>query len=349
MTFLWSKTTILAQIAFAIPAMHQMFLIAYDNCYASSLSNLPDLFTIALSHWRQQRGNEMPPIVWQTLSTDGGAVRSASGLNIHPDGGLQAMHDQAIVVIPAMNYPGDRPFKAFLASHAPLLDWLREAHAQGATLCAHCTSSFILAETGLLNGRRATTSWWMTDKLRRDFPEIEVLTDAMLVEEPGIITAGAINAEKYMGLRLIERFMGMDIAKLSAATLLLDNQALDQTVYLREEKGDNHHDPAVVKVKVMLERRLSDDIALESLAADLGMSYRTLIRRFKRATNDTPLHYLQRLRINAAKRLLENSNMPIESLMQEVGYQDLSSFSKLFQRETGLTPSSYRRQARARS
>ncbi|MDX1506546.1 MAG: helix-turn-helix domain-containing protein, partial [Spongiibacter sp.] len=149
--------------------------------------------------------------------------------------------------------------------------------------------------------------------------------------------------------RLIERFMGMDIAKLSAATLLLDNQALDQTVYLREEKGDNHHDPAVVKVKVMLERRLSDDIALESLAADLGMSYRTLIRRFKRATNDTPLHYLQRLRINAAKRLLENSNMPIESLMQEVGYQDLSSFSKLFQRETGLTPSSYRRQARARS
>lgn len=327
-----------------ILAMSRIFLIAYENCYASSLSNLPDLFTIALAHWRQQRGNEAPPISWQTLSIDGGPVRSASGLNIHPDSGLVAMNDQAIVVIPAMNYPGERLFKDFLTTHQPLLDWLQDAHHQGATLCAHCTSSFILAETGLLNGLRATTSWWMADKLRRDYPDIEVVADAMLVEEPGIMTAGAINAEKFMGLRLVERFMGMDIAKLSAATLLLDNQALDQTVYLHEEKGDTHHDPVVVKVKVMLERRLSEDISLESLASDLGLSYRTLIRRFKRATNDTPLHYLQSLRINAAKRLLETGTMSIEALMLEVGYRDLSSFSKLFQRETGLTPGAYRRQ-----
>lgn len=323
-------------------AMPQLTTLAYDHCYAGSLACHQDLYFVANAHWRDQGHGEEGLFNWRTVSRNAEPVTTASGLKILVDGGLEDLPEGSIVVVAAMNYPGSREFNARLTALQPELAWLRRQYQRGCILCSHCTGSFILAETGLLDGRQATTSWWLAEQFRQRYPEVELKADQLVIRDGRMISGGASTAEMATGLMMVEQAMGPGIAAQCAKTLLVDTNMTQQAPYLTLQTQQHHSDALVSRAQLLLQKNLQQTPTLEQLAAELGVSSRTLIRRFKQALGDTPNTYRQNLRIETAKRLLETSGLPVEELIRQVGYEDVSSFSRLFQRKTGLSPRLYR-------
>lgn len=322
--------------------MPKVYVLAYEGCYAGSLANPQDLYLVANSHWREQYQGREGGFTWQVLSEDGLPVKTASGLRVAVDGALLEAEAGSIVVVPAMNYPGGRMFSQKLAAMSNMIEWLARQYANDCIVCAHCTSSFVLAETGLLNGRSATTSWWLAEQFRQRYPDIRLDASKLLVDESRLITGGANGAEMLAALVLVERFMGKAVASLCAKTLLVDTNLTQQAPYLILPRQHDHSDPLVRSVQDCLEKNLSKPFSLDALAGQFHVSSRTLMRRFKEAVGDTPNSYLQNVRIEAAKKLLEGTGLSTELIVQRIGYTDISSFNRLFQRKTGLTPRSYR-------
>ncbi|MCV6624248.1 MAG: helix-turn-helix domain-containing protein [Cellvibrionaceae bacterium] len=322
--------------------MPNIALIAYDGCYTSSLAKVQDNLHIANAYWRKQHGDTEGQFATKVLSMDGQGVASVGGLSFNVDGDLSLADDCQVIVVPSLFYEGELPFGRKLKQMAPMVDWLRQQHGKGKTIMGHCTSSFIIAETGLLNGGIATTSWWLEKKFRQRYPNIELNIRQLYVEHQRVMTGAAANSEQLMTLRLIERFMGKSIANQCAKATLLNTNEVEQTAFLTLENQLEHNDPLVSKAQAWLQRNMKERFSLNQLADELAVSTRTLIRRFKQVLDETPNRYLQNLRIDTAKRMLENSGLPVESVMLQVGYTDLSSFSRLFQRKTGLTPRAYR-------
>ncbi|MBD2858294.1 AraC family transcriptional regulator [Spongiibacter sp. KMU-158] len=322
--------------------MPNIVTLAYDHCYASSLACHQDLYFIANAHWRDQGHSKEGLFRWRTLSKHAAPVVTATGLRVMVDGDLEDLKPGSIIIIPGMNYPGSRLFSQRLASMEIELAWLRRQYQRGCIVCSHCTGSFILAETGLLDGRTATTSWWLADQFAQRYPKIHLKADQLVLREEACITGGASTAEQLTALMMVEEYMGPGIAAQTAKTLLVDTNLTQQAPYLTLQSQQQHNDPLVSAAQLALQKNLQDSLSLEQLAEQLGVSSRTLIRRFKQVLGVTPTSYSQNLRIETAKRLLETTGLPIEELILQVGYEDVSSFSRLFQRKTGMTPRAYR-------
>ena len=322
--------------------MTKVYVVAYPGCYAGSLSNPQDLYMVANAHWRDQYRGEEGVFEWQTLSLDGGPVTTASHLRVVVDGPLGDLESESIVVVPAMAYPGGREFNKTLESLRPLVAWLVRQYANNCTICSHCTGSFILAETGLLNGLNATTSWWLAEQFQQRYPDIKLHADQLVVDEGRLLTGGANGAEMVAALTMVERYMGTAVASQCARTLLVDTNLTQQAPYLTLPRQKQHNDALMLEVQDYLGKNLKAAISLENLAEQFCISSRTLMRRFKAAVGDTPNSYLQNLRIEAAKKLFEATSLSTDAVMVRIGYADPSSFNRLFQRKTGLSPRAYR-------
>lgn len=323
-------------------AVANVYFIAYDDCYAGSLASPQDLYTVANAHWREQYRGREGGFEWLTLSFTGAAVTTASRLRIAVDGPLLDLPAGSIIAVPAMAYPGGREFNKTLKSLRPLIDWLRRQYVNNCIICTHCTGSFILAETGLLNGLSATTSWWLAEQFRQRYPEIKLRADQLVVDEGRLLTGGANGAEMLAALTMVERYMGRAVASQCARTLLVDTNLTQQAPYLTLPRQKHHNDSLMLKVQDYLEKNLKETFSLERLAEQFCISSRTLMRRFKAAVGDTPNSYLQNLRIEAAKKLFEATGLSTEEVMLRIGYADPSSFNRLFQRKTGISPRVYR-------
>jgi transcriptional regulator GlxA family with amidase domain len=320
----------------------KVYIVAYEGCYASSLANTQDLYFVANAHWCEQHPRSEGLFQCQILSLDGESVTTASGLKIAVDSSLQDVEAGSILTIPAMNYPGGKLFNSKLAALQPITVWLNTQFAHDCIVCSHCTGSFLLAETGLLNGHQATTSWWLAEQFRSRYSDIQWSPDQLVVAAERLITGGANGAEMLAALMMVERYMGSAIASQCAKTLLVDTNLGQQAPFMVLQSQLDHHDALVLSVQSWLERNMSAPFSLTGLAAQFDVSSRTLIRRFKKAIGDTPNSYVQNLRIETTKKLLENTALNIETIMLQVGYADISSFSRLFQRKTGLSPRVYR-------
>lgn len=225
---------------------------------------------------------------------------------------------------------------------APFVEWLLSHHRAGVTLGSMCGGAFLLAETGLLDGRLATTHWAHDEKFRTRFPEAHLDTDRLIIDDGDIISAGGIMGWIDLGLKLVDRFLGPTVMAETAHFMLVDPPGREQRYYSAFSPNFTHGDPAVLKVQHWLQATGAKDIALTSLAARAGLEERTFLRRFRKATSLTAIDYCQRLRVGKAREMLQFSILPIESIAWEVGYSDAGSFRKIFARITGLTPSEYR-------
>ncbi|MCV6624793.1 MAG: helix-turn-helix domain-containing protein, partial [Cellvibrionaceae bacterium] len=290
--------------------MPNIALLAYDDCYTSSLAKVQDNLHIANAYWRKQHGDTEGQFVTKVISVDAKNVASIGGLNFFVDGDLSLADDCQVIVVPSLFYSGEPAFSRKLKQMRPMVDWLRSQHAKGKTLMGHCTSSFILAETGLLDGGIATTSWWLEKRFRQRYPDVELNIRQLFVEHNRVMSGAAANSEQLMTLRLIERFMGKSIASQCAKATLLNTNEVEQTAFLTLENQLEHNDPLVSKAQAWLQRNMKERFSLNQLADELAVSTRTLIRRFKQVLDETPNRYLQNLRIDTAKRMLENSGLP---------------------------------------
>ncbi|MCC8536605.1 GlxA family transcriptional regulator [Xanthomonas axonopodis pv. poinsettiicola] len=228
------------------------------------------------------------------------------------------------------------------ARNACLIEWLRVQHAQGAVLCSVCAGAFLLAGTGVLDGRRMTTHWLHAQALQHCFPAIHVDSDEMLIDEGDVVSAGGVMSWTDLGLRLVDRLLGPAVMLETARVLLVDPPGRQQRYYSVFSPRLTHGDAAILRVQQWIEETGARDMALASLAEQAGLEARTFLRRFQKATGLTSKDYGQRTRIGRARVLLEAQAMPIDAIAWEVGYQDVAAFRKVFKRILGLSPSDYR-------
>jgi transcriptional regulator GlxA family with amidase domain len=324
--------------------MPQITLLTFDNCLASGVTGLMDVFNIANQLWQLTQEVETPLFSWRLVSASGEAVQSSVRLPFAVDGRLSAGDEADVILIPAVHYQSDEQLLAQIkaVSHS-CGNWLWEQHRRQALVAACCTSTFVLAETDLLNQRQATTSWWLGRLFQEHYPKVDLCLEALITEDGGLLCAGAIAAHLDMGLRLVERFAGQYLALLCAKTMLIDANRTTQTPYMILQTQLNHRDDLVFQVQVYMQENLQEPLNIQDIAGEFKVSQRTMVRHFRRATDETPIVYLQKLRIETAKRLLETTAYSFEDIVGQVGYMDASTFRRLFIRHVQLSPGEYRR------
>lgn len=228
------------------------------------------------------------------------------------------------------------------AIYGPIREKLVALHKSGTVLASICTGAFMLASTGLLNGRMATTHWGLCKQFATQFPEVKVQTANTVIDEGSLLTSGGTTAGGDLALYLIRRYCGDVTADRCARVFLLDPYRSSQLPYEVPNIPIDHGDSDILKVQEWVDANFQRELYVKDLARIGSMNRRTFERKFKKATGCTPLAYLQKVRIEKAKRLLEDGEYSFETITSEVGYGDPSTFRRMFQKNTGLPPGVYR-------
>lgn len=257
----------------------------------------------------------------------------------YPAYSLKAAPRQDLILIPAFA-SSDVP--AAVRSNRECLAWLREQYRQGTEIASFCTGAFLLAATGLLNGKPATTHIQSAEAFARNFPEVQLRSGEVATAFDGIYTSGGATNSFHLMLRLLEKYCGQDIALQTAKYFAIDMNREQQTYFSTFRPVQHHRDELVNTLQQRIESRFGEAGTIEELMADIPASRRNLARRFKAATGLTPIEYLQKTRVEAAKSLLEQTNSSILEVILRTGYNDLKAFRQLFRKNTGLTPTAYR-------
>jgi len=226
---------------------------------------------------------------------------------------------------------------------SPFVAWLQSKHAEGVMLAAVCGGVFLLAKTGLLAGRQATTHWSFSDQFSAQFPDVLMESDHMLIDNGDILTAGGALAWADLGLRLTERLLGPAIMLETARYMNVDPPGREQRFYSGFEPRIKHGDGAILKAQDWLSARRQEALTVADIARYVGLEPRTFLRRFVAATGMNPSEYQQRLRMTRARELLEFSRSTVDEIALSVGYGDAGGFRRVFRNIVGLTPSDYRR------
>jgi transcriptional regulator GlxA family with amidase domain len=236
-----------------------------------------------------------------------------------------------------------------LATQAAEIELLRRLHAEGVRLAGTCSGTFLLAEAGLLDGRRATTTWWLSAAFRVRYPKVRLEESELLVDEGDVLTSGASCAMQNLMLRLIADAGGEALAQQAARMLLIDRDRQSQAPYVNNALIERPRHSLSERAEKFLQHELHEDVSVARLAEHCGTSERSLLRHFRSHYGVSPLAHIQRLRVERAKALLEASRLSFDEIVERCGYSDVSSFRRLFKRATSLTPGDYRERFRLRS
>ncbi len=265
-------------------------------------------------------------------------VAAAGGLVMRCDATLRDAGRADLIVVPAL----DPDLDAHLALNRAVVPWVKRAFAAGADVASACTGAFVLGEAGLLDGRAATTHWAFQPMLAERYPRARLQPQAILVDQGRVVTAGGATSFIQLALFLVERLLGRDVAWAASRMFLIDPNKSPQGAYAMFSSQKAHGDADVLRAQEIIEADVARVPAVQALARRVAMSPRTFVRRFHGATGNTPRDYIQRVRIEAAKRLLEGGRRSVGEIAADVGYGDMAAFRKLFARTTGLTPAEYR-------
>lgn len=243
-----------------------------------------------------------------------------------------------LVMAPAFN---GNP-ETVLEKNRALVKWIKAMHEAGAEVASLCYGSYFLGEAGLLNGKPCTSHWMTVENMQLKYPDANVLPDVVITDQEGTYTSGGAFSSLNLILYLVEKFCGREIGVQISKMFSIDMDRVSQAHFSVFRGQRDHEDEEILKAQTFIEQNYDKDISVEQIAEQAHMSRRNFIRRFKKATHNTPLEYLQRVKIEAAKKALEKSAQNISSLMYEVGYNDAKTFRNVFKRFTGLTPQEYR-------
>ncbi|ASK33443.1 GlxA family transcriptional regulator [Alloalcanivorax mobilis] len=319
--------------------MYQVSVLAFNGVFASALTGVVDLLNLTGVTWNRIHGQPLNrQFKVQVVSRGGEPVRCTAGMRIAVDNAIERVDQCDLVVVPTIG----NEITQVLAQEQDTLEWLRFLHAGGADMASNCTGSFLLAEAGLLDGRKATTHWGFSPLFRQRYPQVNLDERELITRDENIFCAGGGTAWRDLTILLVERYCGADMARELAKAFVIDVRNDPQSVYAGLPAKTYHHDDQVQVVQAWLHENYADATTLAELAGQVHLSPRQLQRRFTSALGEPPLQYLQRVRIEASRKMLERGAVNLSHLAEQVGYQDVSSFSRLFKRHTGLSPSHYR-------
>ncbi len=286
------------------------------------------------------------PFEVEIVAPDAGEMRGASGLPLGAHRPHHAVERTDVAIVPLMMVDGPDWVRG---RYPRLVDWLRRLHAGGATLCSACTGVLLLAETGLLDGREATLHWAFAPTFRRNFPRVRLRTEEVLIvagDRGELVMTGGVMSWHDLALHLIARHVGPTAARAMARLLMLEWHGEGQAPYRSFSPARGHGDALVLNLQDWLEAHHAAPNPVEEMVRRSGLARRTLERRFRKATGRSPLAYVQELRIAEARRRLERTDLPVEEIAYQVGYENTAFFRRLFQRRTRLAPGAYRRKFR---
>ena len=284
-------------------------------------------------------GMGKPPLFKVELVGISKETSQRNGLfTIAPDILISDVKKTDLIIIPAIH---GQP-KDVMEKNALFVPWLLHQHKKGAEIATLCIAAFFLAGTGLLNGKQCSTHWTAANRFREMFPEVNLVNDKIITEEDGIYTSGGAYSFLNLLIYIIEKYAGRDIAILVAKSFMIDMDKVSQSPFIIFKGQKAHDDEQIKKAQEFIEQNFDEKITVEQLASMFALGRRNMERRFKKATSNTIMEYIQRVKVEAAKKNLESSRKNVNEVMYDVGYSDAKAFRNTFKKFTGLSPIDYR-------
>jgi len=266
-------------------------------------------------------------------------VKLSEGLfSVHTDVTVEDAPKADLILIPALS--GN--LEQAIEKNKPFVNWINKQYKDGAEVASLCIGAFLLASTGLLNGKSCSTHWLFANQFRSMFPEVELMPDKIITEKNGVYSSGGASSYWNLLLHLVEKHAGRDMAILASKFFLLDIARQSQSPFAIFKGQREHEDKQILQVQEYIESHYQDKLAVESLSDQFGIGRRTFERRFKKATHNTITEYIQRVKMEAAKKQLESGRKTVNEIMYDVGYQDTKAFREVFRRVTGMSPVDYK-------
>lgn len=308
-------------------------LLALDGCPLSSVSGPMEILTLANSLVPADKRMQI-----QIVGETSPRINCVGGVQLNAHCSLEDIEQTDLLILGAIGHPAQRPegFKK------ETLGWIQRQYQQSAQVVSICTGAFVLAATGLLNGKQATTHWACESLFRQRFPKVNLQSEQMITQDGKLCCSGGASAFQDMTLFLIRQHYGDQIAHQCAKTVLIDLDRHSQQQYANFQPSRQHQDSLIHNLQDWLKHNATQSFSIADLAIKVSLSERQLKRRFKQATGEPPLAYIQALRMEIAKYALETTDHQVEKVSNEAGYEDVRFFRQLFKRYTGLSPSEYR-------
>jgi transcriptional regulator GlxA family with amidase domain len=311
-------------------------ILAYDACTPSMIVGVLDILSFANGHYQTEKKRGLFDV--SIITETGQPANGFSKFPIQAQCSIKTKSEFDLIYIPG--FVGE--LESILFQQKKLIDWIKKQYKKGVTLAAACNGNFLLAETGALDKKKATTHWSLIKTFKQRYEKIIVEPEKIVIDNGPVLSAAGVTAYFNLAIVLVERYGSKDLALASAKVFLVDSGRKIQTPYQMFHVIKNHGDDEIVQVQEWLEANYTKTVTLEKMTQICNLTKKTLTRRFKSVTGDSPMSYLQKLRVENAKRMLESKRVAFNEITWRVGYNDISSFHKVFKAETGLTPIEYR-------
>ncbi|TSD62952.1 helix-turn-helix domain-containing protein [Inquilinus sp. KBS0705] len=316
--------------------MKHVSILIINDAVLASIADPRVMFT-GVNDFLQAAGK--PPIFKVQLIGLANEVKLHGGLfSVHTDALLKDVAKTDLVIIPA--FTGE--LSASISKNEEFLPWIVKQYSKGAEVASLCIGAFILASTGLLNGKECSSHWRTANEFREMFPEVTLVDDRIVTEQQGLYSSGGATSYWNLLLYLVEKHAGRDMAILASKVFALEIDRKSQSPFIMFNGQKTHEDEPIKKAQEFIEANIAERISVEDLALKYAIGKRHFERRFKKATNNTPVEYIQRVKVEAAKKHLEHTRKNINEVMYDVGYTDTKAFRTVFKKITGLSPVEYR-------
>jgi len=315
---------------------HLTILVPDGENNLSSIVGAYKIFSRANKYRKEQGGPELFKIELAGISKK---VDFYDGLfNVKPHTQISAIKKTDLVIIPSLNHN----YQKTVRQNRSLIDWIEQQYKEGAEIASICTGAFLLASSGLLDGKTCSTHWSAADNFRVLFPRVKLQTDQLITDENGIYTNGGAYSFLNLLIYLIEKYYGRPTAIFCSKVFQIDINRQSQSAFIIFSGQKLHGDDVVKKAQTYIEDHFDEKISVEHLSSRFAVGRRNFDRRFIKATGNTPVEYLQRVKIESAKKAFEVSRKTVNEVMYEVGYSDPKAFREVFRKCTGISPLDYR-------
>ena len=315
---------------------HLTILVPDGENNLSSIVGAYKIFTRANAFWKGTGKKELFRIELAGVSKK---VTFYDGLfSVQPHTHISAIKRTDLIIIPSLNHNYQQAVKG----NQVMINWLERQYRQGAEVASICTGAFLLASSGLLDGRTCSTHWSVADNFRIMFPKVDLQADKLITDEKGIYTNGGAYSFLNLLIYLVEKYYDRSTAIFCSKVFQIEMDRQSQSPFTIFMGQKTHGDDVVKKAQAYIEGHLDEKISVEHLSSHFAVGRRNFDRRFIRATGNTPVEYSQRVKIESAKKAFETTRKPINEVMYEVGYSDVKAFREVFRKITGMSPLAYR-------
>ncbi|MEJ7625746.1 MAG: helix-turn-helix domain-containing protein [Ferruginibacter sp.] len=315
---------------------HLTIIVPNGDNNLSSITGAYEIFKKANLYWKGQGKKELFTI---QLAGTSKKVEFNEGLfTVKPHTNISAINKTNLIIIPSLNHNYQKSVKG----NKNLIDWIAKQYKDGAEIATICTGAFLLASSGLLDGRNCSTHWSVAENFRSMFPKVNLQTDKLITDENGIYTNGGAYSFLNLVIYLIEKYYDRQAAIFCSKVFQIELDRNSQSAFAIFTGQKSHGDEMVFGAQAYIESKLHEKIYVEHLSTLFSVGRRNFDRRFIKATGNTPLEYLQRVKVESAKKTIETSRKTINEVMYEVGYSDVKAFREVFRKITGMSPLEYR-------